>query len=194
MTPQQLFPDHERWVEVPLTSYIDLIRQPNQKIHWLKRIKNIHAGFDLYGGFLENRSPLFDERHDPRLSIHLGVDFWLDEGTKVFFPYGGEVIDVSPCSDTKGGWGGRIDIFSKEHVFIFGHLEAPTFSVGTKIVPGMFLGRLASRELNGGWLPHLHVQVVTLGCYNSFLDPRAIDAYAKPSIELPLNYIDPLLI
>lgn len=61
------------------------------------QIKNAGARVGV-GGYLENRSlyqrsPIFDEDHDAR-SIHLGIDLWIEAGTKVLAPYNGEVFSV----------------------------------------------------------------------------------------------------
>lgn len=193
MRPIDLIPDIRKWEHINLASFASYIKSSSAPQHWLTQIMGIYQGATLFGGYLENRKPLFDNRHDPEAIIHLGVDFWVPEGTNVFFPYPGEVMYAGPTDTVEGGWGGRVDIYSMGYVYIFGHLHTPMLARADKVVPDMAIGRVAPRAENGGWLPHLHLQVATIGYYSQFPNPRDMDAYARPSADLATNFMDPML-
>ena len=48
----------------------------------------------------------------------------------------------------------------KEYYFLYGHLMNVTKKVGDDISAGEILGEIGTPELNGGWFPHLHLQVM----------------------------------
>lgn len=51
-------------------------------------------------------------------------------------------------------------INTKEYYFLYGHLMNVTKKVGDDISTGEILGEIGTPELNGGWFPHLHLQVM----------------------------------
>lgn len=163
------------WTEVNITQ---AAKQPRDKL-WLDDLEaSYNSG--ICGGYLEDRSAVFDARHDKGKAIHLGVDFWAHAYTTVRFPYGfaGKVLSVTN-SKTKGGWGGRVDIAfeynGKILVAIFAHLGSIRVEAGQTMEKGQIIGYIAATENNGGWKPHLHLQVMTQDYYHSVPD---FDAYA----------------
>ena len=147
---------------------------------------------NIFGGYLEDRSPLFDDRHDPVAKIHIGVDLWSPQYTPIIFPYDA-VVKYSRPSNKKcrGGWGGRLDLFVPDKgVYILGHLEEPYQKIGDRITAGEVVASLAGRKNNGGWRPHLHIQLMLSEYYDIF-DPNHIDAYAEPNSDLSQLYPNP---
>jgi hypothetical protein len=180
----------EKWIEINLSTHVNYIK--NHKGVWLSHLEYLYGG-SLYGGYMENRSPFFDERHDPGCVIHVGVDLWVSEFTPVTFPYNAVVKYSRPENKIcRGGWGGRLDLYVPDQgVFILGHLLEPTQKIGEHIVAGEIIGSLAGRNKNGGWKPHLHIQLMNLEYYDLF-EPNHIDAYAPYSSDLKELYPNPI--
>jgi len=185
MIKSLLFPNIPKWKYINLAEYAKEIKGNPL---WRNELE---LEGTLYGGFLENRSPLFDERHITDRVIHLGVDYWVPENTKVLCPYDGIIVDATPCTKTKGGWGGRIDIQISGLIWIFGHLENPTLKVGKSIKAGDVIGIIAPKERNGFWHPHLHLQISSQENYDKYPIKRDMDAYAIPSENLYEEYKNP---
>lgn len=126
------------------------------------------------GGYAENRtlysmSPVFSANSDgsEARTLHLGVDLWLSAGSSVHAVLPGR---VHSCQDNAafGDYGPTIIL---EHRLegrlfytLYGHLarESLTASpVGRVIEAGELLGWLGAPEVNVGWPPHLHFQIIT---------------------------------
>lgn len=181
ISPSVIFPDYSDWNLVNIADYHLLILKGGG---WLKELEALFGG-KIYGGFLENRSAIFDHRHDTKKVIHLGVDYWMDAGTVIMSPIEGTIINSRSSNNEscRGGWGNRIDILSGEKVYMFAHLSPESIrgkQNGDKISEGDALGSVGAREHNGGWRPHLHLQCVALPFYSALPD---IDAYAEPDSE-----------
>ncbi len=175
MKISDIFPQIDKsWVEVNISEHVDLIKSNKE---WLSVLEDKYKGL-IYGGFLENRTPLYNERHDSRFPIHVGVDLWLPEGTEVYSPVTGIVVYSGKTDNCRGGWGNRIDILHRDKIYIFGHLDNGIPRHGKVIIKGKRIGKLGSRETNGGWRPHLHIQVMELEDYFRWKNPREIDAYS----------------
>lgn len=103
-----------------------------------------------------------------RRDVHLGLDLFLDAGTAVQTPLGATVVDVWVCPNPQDYGGCVLLQHDPEPGVTFrslwGHL-APA-SIAT-LRPGQFLAKGASfAQLgdfseNGGWIAHLHLQLVT---------------------------------
>lgn len=129
-----------------------------------------------YGGYLEKRalyaiSERFAEGA-PR-DIHLGVDFWCAAGTKVFCPLQGRVHSFANNAD-HGNYGPTVIL---EHEFgelrfytLYGHLSEESLNglyPGKPIHQSDVLASIGSTEINVGYAPHLHFQLILdIGNYN----------------------------
>lgn len=178
INPSVIFPDYSSWSLVNIAEHHHLILKGGG---WLQELEGLFGG-KIYGGFLENRSAIFDHRHDTKKVIHLGVDYWVDAGTTVMSPIEGKIINLrsSKNESCRGGWGNRVDVLSGEKVYMFAHLSPESIrdkKIGGRILEGEILGSVGAREHNGGWRPHLHLQCVALPFYSAFPD---MDAYAEP--------------
>ena len=117
----------------------------------------------------------------------------MGEDSLVTFPYAGIVVHASPFSgNCRGGWGGRLDIAVGEQIYILGHLQKPVWMAGDKVYPGQPVGRLAGKETNGGWRPHLHIQCIDKQEYSAYKDPRDLDAYASPDDPIIKYHHNPI--
>jgi len=138
----------------------------------------------LTGGYLEIRPFYSTEQYvcegnsGPEYrSIHLGTDFWLNEGTAIYAPYDGIVYSIHN-NDYARDYGPTLLL---EHIFdnnkkfytLYGHLGMPTFDIvksGQSVKKGELLGIIGGHHENGGWAPHLHFQIMLdlLGNTNNF--------------------------
>jgi 4-aminobutyrate aminotransferase-like enzyme/Ser/Thr protein kinase RdoA (MazF antagonist) len=115
-------------------------------------------------------APQFAETDNPieeRRTIHLGLDLFLDAGSNVRSPLAAVVavladnrapLDYGPVvilrHETEDG-----DPFFT----LFGHLSREsirTLSVGQKVRQGEVFARIGTVEENGGYPPHLHLQII----------------------------------
>lgn len=130
------------------------------------RLNSIRWGV---GGYLERRttqmynSPLFaDER-----TVHLGIDIWGPARTPVFAPGDGIIWgqndndnprDYGPTVITEHGRG------DAAFWVLLGHLSRDSLALhqpGDRVRAGEVIGYFGAESENGGWLPHLHLQVAT---------------------------------
>ena len=115
-------------------------------------------------------SPLFGEGETPldeRRTVHLGVDLFVESGTRVYAPLPGEVHilvkndapqDYGPMVVLKHRTDGGIPFFT-----LYGHLSEDTLTrlrIGQKVAEFDEIARVGAPPQNGDWAPHLHFQVI----------------------------------
>ncbi|MBI1362107.1 MAG: peptidoglycan DD-metalloendopeptidase family protein [Alphaproteobacteria bacterium] len=125
----------------------------------------------LFGGYGEDRAmyatPLFNPGTVEPRTLHIGLDIFGPAGAALFAPVAGRIHSFQD-NDQPGDYGPAIIL---EHepaegvVFhtLYGHLSRSSLkglAVGNTITVGQKLGELGERSENGGWLPHVHVQVL----------------------------------
>lgn len=154
---------------------------------------SVNGRFRTFGGFGEDRSLLWQnfETHGKPM-IHLGVDFNnLPAGEPVHSPTPGQVIHVLRDSSSFNGWGGRVMVRSGDLVFLYGHLDPKMLpEVGRRIGVRERIGVIADDRKNGGWFPHLHLQIMTIEYVQSFSNRDEIDGYAA---KMPNGVLNPEL-
>ncbi|HET9263021.1 MAG TPA: aminotransferase class III-fold pyridoxal phosphate-dependent enzyme [Vicinamibacterales bacterium] len=151
------------------------------------------------GGYLEPRllysSPLFAGRGatDARRTIHLGLDLFAPAGTSVHAALGGVVHDFADNRQSLDY--GPVVIL--EHstdagdrfYTLYGHLTRESvqrLERGRALAAGDRLGAIGCPDVNGGWTPHLHFQVITdlldLGCdYPGVCKASEVETWAELS-------------
>jgi len=108
-------------------------------------------------------------------TIHLGLDLFSEAGTAIYAPLDGTVFafadnaalqDYGPVIVLQHQTGSGVTFYT-----LYGHLDRESLSalkVGQSILKGQRLAAIGSSEINGGWTPHLHFQIITdllnLGC------------------------------
>lgn len=103
-----------------------------------------------------------------RRTVHLGVDIFAPAGEPVHAPFAGKVAFYHDDS-VPYGFGPTILL---EHTsddgdvfwMLYGHLSresAEKLAIGQPIAKGEAFAALGLRSENGGWVPHLHFQIVT---------------------------------
>ncbi len=105
------------------------------------------------------------DKNSSRRTIHLGVDVFCKTNTPVYCPYDGEVVFVDNCQE-RLDYGGFIVLkhYAKKGLFffsLFGHLDPNSINlkVGQKVKKTRRLAKIGSFKVNGGWEPHLHIQI-----------------------------------
>lgn len=149
----------------------------------------------LIGGYTEERemyrrSGLFDKNltdtkpiaDEPR-SIHLGVDIWGAAGTPVSAPLGGVVYGFAH-NDNFGDYGATIilqhQVDALTFYTLYGHLalrDLGPLKEGQFITRGQQFAHFGTKEENGYWPPHLHLQVI----YDIGLNISDYPGVCKPS-------------
>ena len=101
-----------------------------------------------------------------RRSVHLAVDVWCEAGTPVFAPLEGTVHSFRDDA-SYGDYGPTIilqhEIEELAFHTLYGHLLRSSIgrvSKGQKIESRGRVGSIEDAEVNGGWPPHLHFQVI----------------------------------
>ena len=116
-------------------------------------------------------SPLFagtDGPLDERRTIHLGLDIFADAGTSVFAPLRG-VVHAFAYNPAALDYGGVIVLRHTtdddvEFFSLYGHLSRASLTgiaAGRVIDRGQQFATLGAPDENGGWTPHLHLQLFT---------------------------------
>ena len=102
-------------------------------------------------------------------SQHLGLDLFVPAGTAVLAPLAGTVLSVADNAlpydygptimlEHEAGQGGP------KFWTLYGHLSTESLAMvapGQSVAAGERIGTIGSAEVNGGWLPHLHFQIIT---------------------------------
>lgn len=108
-------------------------------------------------------------------TLHLGLDLFAKAGTPVHAPCAG-VVHAFADNDAPQDYGPVIVLRhatedDTEFFTLYGHLSRESLAglrVGRPVARGERFAALGAPEVNGGWTPHLHLQVITdlldLGC------------------------------
>lgn len=129
------------------------------------------GGAVLHGGYGEDRAiydtPIFNPPGAEPRTTHLGLDVFATAGAPVFAPLDGRVHSLRRNDNAKD-YGPTLIL---EHtpqadvVFytLYGHL-APSvldrFQTGDPVRAGDEIAQLGASDVNGGWAPHLHFQLI----------------------------------
>ncbi len=105
---------------------------------------------------------------DEYRTIHLGIDLFADAGTPVYAPLAGQVhvavdnaarMDYGPVIILEHRTGEGQPFYT-----LYGHLSRESLGrvqVGQSIAQGECVATLGTPDVNGGWTPHLHFQIIT---------------------------------
>ena len=138
---------------------------------YVKSILNYHQAKVAQGGYGEHRAIYTSSEHfntavEDRC-MHLGIDLWADEGTPVFAPLDGTVHSFR-YNDQVLDYGATIitqhELEGITFYLLFGHLSLKSLEKrykNEKILRGSQFAWLGNRHENGGWVPHLHLQLIT---------------------------------
>ena len=112
---------------------------------------------------------LGQHRGSDRRTIHLGIDVFMPAGTPVCAPLDG-VVAIVKHHDRPLDYGGMVTLAHTtpegDHFHtLFGHLSRASVArlePGQRIARGTAFAALGDPEENGGWAPHLHLQLATM--------------------------------
>ncbi len=138
-----------------------------------------------------------------RRTVHLGLDVFMPAGSVVCAPYEGVLIDKAIRADDLD-YGGVLVLEHRTHedaVFytLYGHLAHNAglhHAVGDRVAAGDPIGVVGAPDENGGWPPHLHLQLglTTLGRGSDWpgvANPDDLDTwlalYPNPAVLLGLD-------
>lgn len=152
-------------------SDVDIVNTKTFSQYVQGKLKKAHAKFGI-GGYNElrsiyTRSKVFDAKGDeePR-RLHLGIDIWGEEGTRVYAPLGGMVHSYA-FNKEFGNYGATLILLHQLDTLTFytlyGHLSIEDIARVSEyqyIVRGHVIGHFGKPEENGYWPPHLHFQVI----------------------------------
>jgi peptidoglycan LD-endopeptidase LytH len=158
---------------------------PGMCQNWQDFVLKITDAKYLYGGYMEDRSVVWrGHYHQPGHTIHLGVDFYVPAGTKVHMPCAGNLCHSFQDPDQNGGWGGKLIFRIGKIYLVLGHLTDIVSDIGVTCFEGTVVGSVADHTINGGWSPHLHVQLMTK------YDPD-VDGYAAMYEDIKRDFPNP---
>ena len=117
-----------------------------------------------------NAGPVFGGGNDPlavRRTRHIAVDLFAPAGTAVYAPLAGEVAQARWVPD-RFDYGGLVVLrhctdAGDEFEVLYGHLaraSVEALQTGQRIEAGEAFAILGARHENGGWPPHIHVQLL----------------------------------
>jgi murein DD-endopeptidase MepM/ murein hydrolase activator NlpD len=172
------------------------------KTHDQNQLLSLASGkgkFCTYGGYLEDRTNLwagvYPLEQKTRL-IHLGADINnVVVGQPIASLTDGVVFHILNDLSPKTGWGGRVLVryqaSPKQAIYLmYAHLDGRLPKVGTVVKCGQVIGYIGEPTINGGWFPHLHLQVMNekyIKNYMTNLD--LIDGYAISPASKSANSI-----
>ena len=155
-------------VDSPMLRGVDLADQDQlaESIHTAIRQGGGRIG---YGGYLEERgiyraSPHFQDGQADR-SLHLGVDLWADAGHPIHAPVDGVVHSLA-MNEQPLDYGATIILSHTRGDLtwytLYGHLAAADlhWQPGDRIPAGTPFCHIGQPHENGGWVPHLHIQLI----------------------------------
>ncbi len=144
--------------------------QLSQKIDQYRKEQN--AQFAI-GRYCESRrlyaAANFGHKGHPcqeKRTNHLGIDLFCEAGLPVFAPFDA-IIEINTVIDLPLDYGGLLVLkhFTNEgnpFYTLYGHLspDSLTVKVGQSIKAGDQIATIGKAHENGGWPPHLHLQVI----------------------------------
>jgi len=161
-----------------------------------------------FGGYLEKRN-IYDRSDyfknlskEKQRNIHLGVDLWCAENTKVLAALDGEVHSFK-LNKNYGDYGPTIilkhQIENETFYTLYGHLSLKSIekiNIGDVVIQGNVIGYLGAASVNGDYAPHLHFQIIrdledNFGDYPGVASEENIGFYQKncPNPNLLLKLV-----
>ncbi len=156
-----------------------------------------------YGGYCEKRnlykrSSIFNSNQLEERNIHIGLDLWIESGSKVFAALDGTIHSFK-FNEGIGNYGSTIilqhEIENQLFYTLYGHLSRKSLEsikIGTIIKKGQLLAILGNSSENGDYSPHLHFQII-INIENFFGDYPGVCSKTKLDFYLE-NCPDPNLL
>jgi len=163
-------PERYRPLDLSAESTGDFINDPYYSMgEWIRKVDE-NGKYCAYGGYMEKRGIYTADHYVKNPSnvrnLHIGVDVWLPAGTPVFAPLDSRVHSYA-YNDKPLDYGGTIILEHREGTLrffsLYGHLSKDSIKglkIGQFIARGTEFCQLGGKEENGGWYPHLHLQLI----------------------------------
>ena len=146
------------------------ISDPDVCQGYIDQVLKESDGLVAYGGYLEKRnlydSPRFVQRASYMRDIHLATDFWAPAGTAICAPIPGTMHSFANNADP-GNYGPTLVLEHQagnlKFYTLYGHLSSESLTglrPGKTYDSGERLANLGLPEINGGYAPHLHFQII----------------------------------
>jgi len=142
------------------------LKRKSLNLYISTKVKNKDFAF---GGYGEIRNfPCHTHHVDSKIDkyVHLGEDFWVQEGTEILSPLDGRVHSFK-YNTGLGNFGPTLILEHKysglKFFTLYAHLSLESisnFETDDKILKGSHLGFIGSSNENGKWHPHLHFQLI----------------------------------
>jgi len=150
-------------------SRLDVKDEDDLKAYLAKHHQSTQSKY-LWGGYLEHRSlyqsDLFKRADSEVRDIHLGIDIWGIVYEQVHAPIDGTIHSFA-YNDGALDYGYTLILSHRidevQFYTLYGHLGPgyyPSWKEGKSINAGDAIADLGPPDTNGGWLPHLHFQVM----------------------------------
>jgi len=149
------------------------VNHPKEMEEFINEFTKMNNAKVAIGGYLEvrnlyKRSKYFNEQANPsnERNIHLGVDIWAKEGTKILAALDGEIHSFK--NNTNHGDYGPCIVLKhqlEESVFytLYGHLSLDSIKdvkIEQSVKQGDEIAQLGDSSINGDYAPHLHFQII----------------------------------
>ena len=144
------------------------VGQVSQRI--LARLRQAETSLAI-GRYNEARlvyaGPMFEETNGERRTIHIGLDLFMPPGMPVYAPLAGTVHSFAD-NDAPLDYGPAILLAHEPQpgltfYTLYGHLSRDSLAglvPGQVVEKGQEIGRIGDSDVNGGWPPHLHFQII----------------------------------
>ncbi len=136
---------------------------------YVRSVKGQAAAKVAIGGYLEHRNLYGSSEHfqsGTSRDRHLGIDLWVDAGHPVYAPVSGHVHSYA-YNDAHLDYGYTLIIEhrvgEKRCYTLYGHLSSEyhdRWQIGQPIHVGQQVATVGDQSENGGWVPHLHFQLI----------------------------------
>ncbi len=162
--------DHFMWIDLSADNMQALnIRKDGELNDYIYSVLTANKRIFAFGGYHEKRgfyqSDLFSNPNEQR-DIHLGIDIWCEAHTPIYAPQSG-LIHSFAYNDKELDYGYTLIL---QHNFgghkihsLYGHLSSShinQWQIGMTIKEGELIGHIGPKYENGGWAPHLHLQLI----------------------------------
>ncbi len=158
-------------------SYHPVVIFPDEpKVLDLSGSEDYGSGNEMWtiGKYDEVRSIYTSDLFSDGRTVHVGLDLGGPVGTPVYAFFGG-IVHASGFNSKLGDYGHTIvtkhRIDGQDIWALFGHLDAESTASlrpGDSIISGQLIGRFGTENENGGWPPHVHIQL-------SLIEPKGHD-------------------
>ena len=131
---------------------------------------NAEIGLGLYGekrNVYKGNNFISFFNSNERRNIHLGIDFFIKEGTTIKSPIDGKIV-ILHNNEERFDYGPTVVLEHKvnseiKFYTLYGHLSEKCLkklSIGKKIKEGDKFAEIGNFPINGNWSPHLHFQII----------------------------------